>query len=619
MDKVANRALRRMMDLFAGKRIPMRNVPIGVKDLSKPMWSRYGFETQDDMLDAYRKAKRDSGYLPLGGDGADEFLNTDFSITGNIRSYLNRLLGRAEAPKPSRFQESSKMSNSERRILYRNLRGSIQPEDSLPFSTQVGQYISRRLKNDTNLKYLNTLSRRHRFLNHSRTTEPMNSAVGYSFNLDEPRHIRYGDYGLYDAKMPRLKIKLGSLARRGFLGPVDEREHVVTNILSQVLPATGLTPNVGPPKLPLLVSFQARGPFGTTNHVHNAEVTQSRMQEVDKAVEKLKHHGITPTADNISSEVYKTNDPAGLRVHAGEPYTPDEIQEMRTGYFGNRINNNYESVFSIGDPRYPVPVTRYVGGSPAVRLRAQSVGLSPIFDRKPRTAEGMIPDNDLIEFKGTEMPMPANVKWKTPVEGESTVADRISSAYEDALQSHLNARYDRPRTSNSYVYNHAASEPTVLGTVLDLPGANKYPVGEKTWLTPNPVTASGYGRGAEFFPVTDSELRKLLDPDAATTFIDPVAELNALPADKQKLIADIVAHYGNYAQTQRFTDVANKNIAQMNAMVPRIAKSSTPRSFIDLLLNGSERANIPLNVGAFHNPDTYIPLQEVLNKVLKRI
>lgn len=592
MIKVANRAFRRAMQLFAGKQLPEYNRSIH-KDFSKPLWERRGFRSKDDMLDAWRLERQKLGISAPVYDGTG---NADFSIKSNLKSYLNNLLGRkSKAPSQSGLGLSQPSRRNELKHIYdRKLYGdrsrrSYSLGSDPSFRRDVEQYVNRRVANDVNLKYLNTLANRHSFF-HRSDLRPMITDDGYS-GLTPVRIAEPGSSGRgYDAYMPRLSMKLYNEARRGRL------DRSTVDLLHEGFPIMRIQPKT---KSPLVVSFKSDKPFGTTNHVHDAKITQSRMLEVDKAVEKLEQQGIEPTAANISAEVYKTIDPTELRVHAGEPYTQDDIQGILTGYFRNRINNNYESVFDIGDPNYPKVLDRHIGDSPEIRERALNVGLPHIFDRQPIKATDMIPDNDMVLFKGTNMPI-AMRAWKS--DESPNVASRISSAYEDALQSHLNAQFDKPN-----VYD---SDQTVLGTILDIPNVKKYPEGEKTWLTPNPITASGYGGGELFFPVTDDEVRKLFGAD-----IEFDAMLNAMPSDKQKYIANLISHYGGFDQTEKFRDTVNRNREQMNAMVPRVAKT-TPKAIIEALMDyEGKSANLPENV-QIYNPVNYNPHLNVLRSAL---
>lgn len=582
MLKVANRALRRAMHLFAGRSLPDYK-HVTKPDLSKPLWERRGFKSKDDMLDAWRLEKSKIGISAPGYDGTG---NADFSIKSNLKSYLNNLLGRSEAPKQPGLSQTSRR-NDLKHIYDRKLYGDRRSSGYVPsYSDEVRSYVNRRVANDVNLKYLDTLARRYRFLDRS-DMRPMVIAD------DDMSPVRIANgaedaHRGYDAFMPRLSMKLNNEVRRGKL----DRDTV--DLLHEGFSLTEVQPKN---TSSLVVSFKSDKPFGTTNHVHDAEITQSRMREVDKAVEKLKQQGSALTADNIADEVYKTNDPAGLRVHAGEPYTQDEIQAMRSGYFGDRINNNYESVYAIGDPNYPKVLDQHVGDSSAIRERASKVGLSHIFDRQAIRADDRIPDNDMVMFKGTKMPIASMARTS---DGSPNVASRISSAYDDALQSHLNAQFERPRTYND--------DQTVLGTILDIPNVRKYPVGENTWLTPNPITASGYSRGEFFFPVTEDEVRKLFGSE-----LELDAVLNSMPVDKQKYIANLISHYGNFSQTEKFRDTVNKNIAQMNSMAPRVAKT-TPKAIIEALMDSEGKSkNLPEDV-QIYNRVNYIPHWTVLSR-----
>ena len=591
MLKVANRALRRAMQLFAGKQLPSYNNRVLHDDFSKPLWERRGFRSKDDMLDAWRLEKSKIGISAPGYDGTG---NADFSIKSNLKSYLNNLLGRkSKAPSQSGLSQTSRRDELkhiyDRKLYGDRSRYSYGSDPS--FRTDVAQYVNRRVANDVNLKYLDTLARRHAFLNNGGNTSalrPMTVEDDFS-GLTPVRIARGAEAGRgHNAYMPRLSMKLDNEVRKGRL------DRATVNLLHEGFPISHIQPKT---TSPLVVSFKSDRPFGTTNHVHDANITQSRMLEVDKAVEKLKNQGSALTADNIAAEVYKTNDPAGLRVHAGEPYTQDEIQDMLSGYFGNRINNNYESVFDIGAPNYPKVLDRHIGDSSEIRARASDVGLSHIFDRQAIRAEDMIPDNDMVLFKGTPMPI------ATRKSNESTgVTSRISSAYEDALQSHLNAQFDRPNARND--------DQTVLGTIFDIPNVSKYPVGEKTWLTPNPITSSGYGGGEFFFPVTDDEVRKLFGSD-----LELDAVLNSLPVDKQKHIAHLISHYGDFSQTEKFRDTVNRNRAQMNSMASRVAKT-TPKSIIEALMDYEGKSSgLPENV-QIYNRVNYHPHLNVLRSSL---
>ena len=86
-----------------------------------------------------------------------------------------------------------------------------------------------------------------------------------------------------------------------------------------------------------------------------------------------------------------------------------------------------------------------------------------------------------------------------------------------------------------------------------------------------------------------------------------------MPADKQKYIADLVSHYGDFSQTEKFRDVVNRNIAQMNAMVPRVAKT-TPKSIIEALMDSEGKsANLPESVRLYNsNRVNYMPHWRVL-------
>lgn len=604
MLKVANRALRRAMQLFAGKRLPSYNNRVRHADLSKPLWERRGFRSKDDMLDTWRLERQKIGISAPGYDGTG---NADFSIKSNLKSYLNNLLGRkSKAPSQSGLSQPSRRDELkhiyDRKLYGDGTRRSYGHMFDPSFSADVEKYVNRRVANDVNLKYLNTLARRHSTLNNS---DMRSMIVKDDFSGLTPVRIakgaEAGNRG-HNASMQRLSMKLDREVSKGKL----DRDTV--EFLRSAFPA--VADDYRPHStVPLVVSFKSDKPFGTTNHVADAETTLSRMEEVDKAVEKLKQQGRELTADNISAEVYKTGiDPTELRVHAGDPYTQDEIQAMLSGYFGNRIDNNYESTFKLGDKNYPGVLGRHVGDSPELRWRAFNVGLSHIFDRKPATAAGMIPDNDMVLFKGTSMPIP-RVIWRSS--GESPdVADRISSAYKGALQSHIDAQFDKPIVDNTQFI----APPTVLGTVLDVPNSDKFLDGVNTWLTPNPVTATGYSKSnvdGSFFPVTDDEVRKLFGYTGPVTEADPAGVLNSLPVDKQKHIAHLISHYGDYSQTEKFRDTVNRNIAQMNAMAPRVAKS-TPKSIIEALMDSEGKSSgLPENVRIYKHVN-YMPHWNVL-------
>lgn len=583
MDKVANRAFRRVLGLFKGKRVPGKITNYDIADLSKPMWERRGFDSQESMLDAWRSRKRAMGMGPSDSslDGTDALKDLDYSVGGNLKTFLASLFGKK--PSTAGTPLGKRRNHNDIKFLHKHFGTKDRPFYEPTYSDAVNDYIKRRTSNDPALKRFKSLMRRYDVLHRSgiayalknQLNETPKGFLNYPFSVNE---AAYGNA----ATMPRLYSKLWKLRNR------NADSFSSWPFLAEAMPAARISREA--PReinLPLVATFRAQKPFATTYHVASYKTTKSAMDAMDNAVDYLRSNGQPITAENIrkampeeiGNNLITAND---VRVHAGDKYPDDIMQGLRSGYFGNRVNPNYEAVWSVGAPDYPDITALHVGDTPELRRIANEAGLSHIFKRDTVMPSQLQSADDMVLYKGTPIPVPtaSTIDYGDP----AAMTDEISTAYKDALQSHLKRGFDAPDYKGGKITYNQEADPTILGTMLDLPGHKKYPVGEHSWLTPSSITSAGYSRegtNIPLFPITADEARQLFSPRTSNKSVADM--LDDVTPEERKRVADLVRHYGDFKQTEQFKDVVNKNIEQISDVVPRI-KRNVPEPILRALL-----------------------------------
>lgn len=581
MDKVANRAFRRVLDLFKGKRVPGKTTNYDIADLSKPMWERRGFDSQESMLDAWRSRKREFGISPYSSslDGTDVLKDLDYSVGGNLRTFLANLFRK----KPFSAPLGKRRNHNDLKFLHKYFGTKHRPFYDPTYSDAVDGYIKRRISNDPALKRFNSLMRRYDVFHRSGITYALkNQLKGTSEGfLNYPFSVKGSDAGVV-AHMPRLYSKLWGL-RKLNEGPLPSWPFLV-----EAMPAARIAREAPPAvDLPLVATFRAKKPFATTYHAASYHTTKRAMDAMDNAVDYLRSNGQPITAENIRKAMPEEignnlTTARDVRVHAGDKYPDDIMQGLRKGYFGNRVNPNYEAVWPIGAADYPDITALHVGDTPELRRIADETGLSHIFKRDTVTPSQLQSADDMVLYKGTPVPVPSSST--IDYDGTANMTDEISTAYKDALQSHLKKGFDVPAYKDGKITYNQEANPTILGTMLDLPGHQKYPVGEHSWLTPSAITSAGYSREgtkAPLFPITADEARQLFSTRTSNKRVADM--LDGVAPEERKRIADLVRHYGDFKQTEQFRDAVNKNIEQISGVMPRI-KRNVPEPILRALL-----------------------------------
>lgn len=618
MDKVANRAFRRAVELFKGRHIPGKMTNYGVADLSKPMWERRGFDSQEDMMNAWRASKIAKGIDSFAGslDGTDALKDLDYSVGGRVKTFLSNLFGK----KPSTVEAplGRRMNQNDLKLAYEHFDANPRLSGESTYSDAVSDYIKRRVKNDPALKRFNSLMRRYRTLRRSDAMSEWRGRLNGTPEgfLNYPFSVKGPEEGL-DAAMPRVHDKLLNLRRRKEARPAS------WPFLAEVAPAVGLARESGGSiiRLPVLATFRANGPFATTYHAADYHTTKRAMDAMDNAVDHLRSNGQPITSENVHNTMPKSIGlPFGrdltpardVRVHVGDKYPDDIMQDLREGYFGDRVDPNYEAVWPLGAPDYPNMTALHAEDSPQFRRVADEAGLSHIFKRDAVTPPQLQAADDMVLYKGTPIP---TVEEALPVfsEGAADLTDEISTAYKDALQSHLKRGFGAPSYGEGGISSVRRMPRTILGTLLDFPGHKKYPLNEPSWLTPSAVTAAGYGKKSaemQLLPITKDEARQLFSPRIVNKSVKDL--LDDVTPEERKQIADLVRHYGDFKQTEQFKDVVNKNIEQISDVMPRI-KQNVPEPILRALQGDNSMLPADMsNYSLFNKPDLDI-IRAILN------
>lgn len=616
MDKVANRAFRRAVDLFKGRRITGKVTNNDVADLSKPMWERRGFDSQEDMMNAWRASKIAKGISSFASslDGTDALKDLDYSVGGRVKTFLSNLFGK----KPSVVEAPlGKRSNqNDLKLAYEHFDANPRLSGYSTYSDAVSDYIKRRISNDPALKRFNSLMRRYKTL---RSSDAMSEWRGRLNGTPEgflnyPFSVKGPDEGL-DAAMPRLYDKLWAMRRR------NEARPSAWPFLTEVAPAAGLAPETGNIMyLPMVATFRANNPFVTTFHAAHYPTTKSAMDAMDNVVHYLRSNGQPITAENVRNAMPQSisvpyerdlTTAKDVRVHVGDKYPDDIMQDLHAGYFNNRVDPNYESVWPLGAADYPDMLALHVEDSPKFRKVADETGLSHIFKRDAITPPQLQSSDDMFLYKGTPVPVLEDALPDFPEGAADDLTDEISTAYRDALQSHLNRGFGAPSYRAGEMPRIRKMPRTILGTLLDLPGHKKYPTGEPSWLTPSAVTAAGYGKDSaemRLFPITADEARQLFSPRTSNKLEDL---LKGVTPEERKQIADLVRHYGDFKQTEQFKDFVNKNIEQIADVMPRM-KQTVPEPILRALQG--DNSMLPVDMMSYMMYDK--PSRDIISAIL---
>jgi hypothetical protein len=561
------------------------------------------------MLDAWRSRKREFGISPYSSslDGTDVLKDLDYSVGGNLRTFLANLFRK----KPFSSPLGKRRNHNDLKFLHKYFGTKHRPFREPTYSVDVSDYIARRIENDPALKRFNSLMRRYDVFHRSgvahalrnRLNETSEGFLKYPFSVKGPDDA-------FEAAMPRLQGKLWGLRKR------DEGALSAWPFLAEVMPAARIareTPQTV--NLPMVATFRAQKPFATTYHAASYHTTKRAMDAMDNAVDYLRSNGQPITAENIRKAMPEEignnlTTARDVRVHAGDKYSDDIMQGLRRGYFGNRVNPNYEAVWPVGAADYPNITALHVGDSPELRRVADEAGLSHIFKRDTVTPSQLQSADDMVLYKGTPIPVPT--ASTIDYDGAAAMTDEISTAYKDALQSHLKRGFDAPAYKEGKITYSREAAPTILGTVLDFPGHQKYPVGEHSWLTPSAITSAGYSREgtkAPLFPITADEARQLFSTRTSNKSVADM--LDGVAPEERKRIADLVRHYGDFKQTEQFKDVVNKNIEQISDATSRI-KRNVPEPILRALLG--DNSMLPAHMDNYGL--RYMPSLDLIHDIL---
>lgn len=565
MDKIANRAIRRVLRIL-GKKVDngassddlsfvLRRYRTPHTDLSKPIWERHGFNSQEELLQSWRANKaRALKYFP-------ERTPSRPGIVQSISDFIYRVRHGRRRPRPlTEFTSPSKYMRHAYREYPTYRRYSYELDDYTPVINAYLGRVADNYKGGGAYGRFRDLMHRHDVLSaysgrYIQSTVPRRSLAKYEYN-PEGKNLRL--LGKLEDRM--LRTTGSSQMPDGFF---------------EVFPFRGPGSGSGVPEfsMPVVTAFRAQGPFATTGHVWNGPLTRWYDEMVRKSINKLNERGIPITHRNIKNYLSEALvDNTQTTLHSGRTY-PDKMAKNYAHVFDAdaKPTKDYESVFTAGDPNAPIPEQTYIVEMPDSTLRARQVevinraGMEHILKRQTVPILDVQGTSDLRLFKGTPFPV-------HPVIHPSG-NPRIDNIVESVSQ---NADLGELRKGVSILYNPNARNP--LNNTIGTKGA-KYDDFTDFWYSPRVGSATGYAlnphrltvspeaaEGIRLIPVTSSEL------DALRDVYDVKDILTKLPSSVLADLTHLAASHGGNRASIRLAKHMNHNVSQLRAAIKDLAE-----------------------------------------------
>ena len=574
MDKIANRAIRRVLQMV-GKMVDngassgeLRSVlRSGAKrkthwDFSKPIWERHGFSSKDELLQSWRDSKAQAlkefpepvPVQPGFGQRISDFIY-------RIRHGHRRLRPITEFTSPA-----AHIRQAYRYPVVTTHRGPITgvrelADTSADYTPVINDYLERVA---TNYKGRGVLGRFRDLVNR----HDVLVAHGAGMQSVNPYKLLSKYVVNSYANNHRLMSKLDNRMLRS-TGSTQ-----MPDGFFDIFPFRGPSDGVSVFQMPVVTAFRAQGPFATTGHVMNGDITRGFSEKVNDAVNKLNESGTPVTHRNIKNMLAEDGvDYTRMTLHSGRVY-PDKMADNYAHIFNAdaKPTRDYESVFKAGDPNAPVPEQNYIVEIPDGNLRARQAevinrsGLGHILKRPSVSLSDTQGTSDLRLFKGTPFPV-YSIPHAAP--GDPYIDNILENVLDSATLGDLRRGKDilyRPNVSNA------------LNNTIGTKGA-KYDDYTDFWYTPRVGSATGYAvnphglnvspeaaKGIRLIPVTSSEL------DALHHVYDVKDILSKLPPDVLTDLPKLVSSYGGVRASRRLTDRMNRNVVQLKDAIKNMAE-----------------------------------------------
>lgn len=557
MDKVANRAIRRALQLLS-KRVDSRastdelrsvlrsgTERVAHMDLTKPIWERYGFNSQDELLQSWRARNASAPKKsPVTAPGYNRATTVSADYTPVINAYLGR--------------------------------------------------VSKNYKGRGVLGRFRDLIRRHDVLTY------------YGLPTIQP-YISNKVLGKYKADPSAVNSRLISkLEDRMFrtTGSVQ-----LPDGLSDVFTLGTQSNGISTFPMPVITAFRAQGPFATTGHVMSGPLTRHYNAQVREAVNKLNESGTPVTHRNIKNILADAGvDNTQMTLHSGRTY-PDKMVNNYAHVFDAdaKPTKDYESVFTAGDPNAPIPEQNYIVEIPDSTIRDRQFevinrsGMGHILKRPTVSLLNAQGSSDLRLLKGT--PFPVNsIIHSTP--GDPRIDNILDSTLDSSALRVL-------RKDKDILHNTDA--PNVLNNTIGTKGL-KFDVNEDFWYTPRAGSATGYSlkphgltispqeaEGIRLIPVTSAEL------DALHHVYDVKDIFSKLPSDIFTDLPWLASSYGGVRTSNRLADRMNRNVSQLRSVIKDLAEGKGINSGIGkAITRNSKFRNAGINTEFEYAPDTHM-------------
>lgn len=566
MDKIANRSIRRVLQIL-GKMVDngassykLRSVLRGRRtlhtDLSKPIWERYGFNSQEDLLQSWRANKaRVLKDFP-------EYAPSRPGIGQRISDFIYRVMHGRRRPRPlTEFTSPAKhIRRAYNKYPVQNRRAYVKEDDYTPIINAYLGRVADNYKGGGAYGRFRDLMHRHDVLSaysgrYIQSTIPRRSLAKYEYN-PEGKNLRL--LGKLEDSM--LRTTGSTQMPDGFF---------------EVFPFRGPGIGSGVPEfsMPVVTAFRAQGPFATTGHVMNGPLTRWYNEMVRNSINKLNERGIPITHRNIKNYLSEALvDNTQTTLHSGRTY-PDKMAKNYAHVFDAdaKHTKDYESVFTAGDPNAPIPEQNYIVEIPDSTIRARQFdvinrsGMGHILKRQTVPILDVQGTSDLRLFKGTPFPVHPVIHPS----GDSYFDNIIESVSKHANLEEL-------RQGERLLYNPNAKN--ALNNTIGTKGA-KYDDFTDFWYSPRAGSATGYSlnphrltispeaaEGIRLIPVTSSEL------DALRNVYDVKDILTKLPSSVLADLPHLAASHGGNRASIRLAKHMNRNVSQLRAAIKDLAE-----------------------------------------------
>lgn len=581
MDKVANRSIRRVLQIL-GKMVDdgastselSSVLRSGAErtahmDLSKPIWERLGFSTKDDLLQSWRDSK---------AHALKEFPESAPKRPGlwqNISDFIYRV-----------------------RHGHRRLNPATPPAEYMRqaykhpvLQTKYGPYVGTRGRTTTSADYTPVIND---YLERVSTNHNGRGVLGRYRDLTN-RYIALNRYTngtlapLQRTVLARTLSPYEAASKGNNLRLEEKLQHYMERATgSKTIPDDffSIFPYKAGPRrpgsgilnefqMPVVTAFRAQGPFATTGHVMDGDITRGFSEKVNEAVNKLNERGTPVTHRNIKNMLAEDGvDYTKMTLHSGRTY-PDKMVDNYAHVFDAdaKPTRDYESVFKAGDPNAPIPEQNYIVEIPDSTIRDRQFevinrsGMGHILKRPTVSLYDAQGTSDLRLLKGTPYPV-RSVFHSTP--GDPYIDNLLERALDP------DAVHELRSSKNGILYNNWS--PNALNNTIGTKGA-KFDANDDFWYSPRIGSSTGYAlkphnltiypeaaKGVRLIPVTSEEL------DALHHVADVKDILAKMPTSVLDALPGLVSQLRGMKASTRMAHHMNYNIDQLKAAIKAMAE-----------------------------------------------